>query len=113
MSVLSLESWNHHAHPTFRLGLFLTLLCLLARPALRAQSATVNDNDTGVVYAGSGWGYLPNRSLGDVGDDVHAMATNGDSVSYTFTGTDVSYVTETAPDEGNVLIQKQCRVYAS
>jgi alpha-galactosidase len=39
---------------------------------------------------------------GDYLDDVHATAGNGDSVSYTFTGTAVDWITATAPDQGLV-----------
>jgi hypothetical protein len=39
---------------------------------------------------------------GDYLDDVHATAHNGDSVSYTFTGTGVDWITATGPDEGLV-----------
>jgi len=39
---------------------------------------------------------------GDYLDDVHATKNNGDSVSYTFTGTGVDWITATAPDQGTV-----------
>jgi alpha-galactosidase len=41
---------------------------------------------------------------GDHLDDVHATTHNGDSVSYTFTGTAVDWITATAPDQGLVDI---------
>ncbi|MBB2948748.1 hypothetical protein FB565_008534 [Actinoplanes lutulentus] len=43
---------------------------------------------------------------GDHLDDVHATTRNGDSVSYTFDGTGVEWITATAPDQGlaDVLI---------
>ncbi|WP_204078210.1 X2-like carbohydrate binding domain-containing protein [Planotetraspora phitsanulokensis] len=41
---------------------------------------------------------------GDHLDDVHATNHNGDSVSYTFTGTGVDWVTATTPDQGLVDI---------
>jgi len=41
---------------------------------------------------------------GDHLDDVHATTHNGDSVSYTFTGTGVDWITATAPDQGLVDI---------
>ncbi len=69
-----------------------------------ASAATVNDTDSGITYTGSGWGYYSGRGIGDFQDDVHATPTNGDSVSYSFTGTSVSYVTETNTDEGNVQV---------
>ncbi|GAA2564375.1 hypothetical protein GCM10010435_40900 [Winogradskya consettensis] len=41
---------------------------------------------------------------GDHLDDVHATTTNGDKVSYTFTGTAVDWITATGPDQGLVDI---------
>ncbi len=41
---------------------------------------------------------------GDYLDDVHATTHNGDSVSYTFTGTGVDWITATGPDQGLVDI---------
>ena len=41
---------------------------------------------------------------GDYLDDVHATTTNGDAVSYTFTGTGVDWITAAAPDQGLVDI---------
>ena len=35
-------------------------------------------------------------------DDVHGTTNNGDSVSYRFTGTGISYLTERNLDEGRV-----------
>lgn len=64
-------------------------------------STEINDTDTGIVYTGA-WNYGANRNHGDFQNDVHSTRTNGDSVSCTFTGTGISYVTETNTDEGNV-----------
>jgi hypothetical protein len=61
----------------------------------------VNDNAAGPVYTGT-WKYSSARALGDYQDDVHYTAVNGDSVSYTFNGTGIAYVTEKNSDEGNV-----------
>lgn len=61
---------------------------------------TVNDNSTAITYSGSGWGYYPNRGLGDVGNDVHATSTNGDAATVTFTGTGADLLTEKNSDEG-------------
>jgi len=41
---------------------------------------------------------------GDHLDDVHATTHNGDSVTYTFTGTSIDWITATAPDQGLVDI---------
>ena len=69
-----------------------------------ATAMTINDTSSALTYTGSGWGYYPNRGLGDYSDDVHATTVNGDSVSYTFTGTSISYVAETNTDEGSVQV---------
>jgi parallel beta-helix repeat protein len=61
----------------------------------------INDTDAGIVYTGT-WSYSANRTHGEYQADVHFTATNGDSVSYTFNGTGISYITETYTDEGNV-----------
>ena len=81
-------------------GQFLVLDALQIAPAF---TTTVNDTSAGLTYTGTGWQYYGGaRGLGDIGDDVHATRNNGDGVSYTFTGTSVSYVTETNSDEGTV-----------
>jgi len=63
---------------------------------------SVNDSDTRLQYSGSGWDYFPNRSIGNLNDDVHATTNNGDSVSFTFSGTGVAYVTERSDGYGLV-----------
>jgi len=42
---------------------------------------------------------------GDLHDDVHFTTANGDSASFSFTGTGVSWVTATAPDQGSAEIR--------
>ncbi|WP_158844687.1 hypothetical protein [Streptomyces sp. NRRL WC-3742] len=64
--------------------------------------APVNDDDPDAVYTGS-WTALGDRgSFGDLYGDVHATSTDGDSVSYTFTGTGVQVLTEKHPDGGDI-----------
>ena len=57
---------------------------------------------SGFTYSGNGWSHQANRGLGDSNNNIHATTNNGDSVSYTFTGTGIEYITETYTDEGNV-----------
>jgi lysophospholipase L1-like esterase len=64
-------------------------------------STEINDTDAGIAYTGT-WSYSANRTHGEYQADVHFTSVNGDSVSYTFNGTGISYVTETNTDEGNV-----------
>jgi len=60
--------------------------------------APVNDTTPNAAYAGS-WNYSAGRHYGDFGDDVHYTTSNGDSVSYTFTGTGLQILSETNSDE--------------
>jgi hypothetical protein len=74
-------------------------------PAPAASSApaqTLNDTDPGLQYVGSGWGHYAGRGVGDLQDDVHATTRDGDSVSFSFRGTGVTFVTEKSLDEGKV-----------
>jgi hypothetical protein len=63
--------------------------------------APVNDTDPAITYTGS-WSSSSGRGLGDLYNDVHATTTNGDSVSYTFTGTGIDVLSETNSDEGGI-----------
>ncbi len=62
----------------------------------------VNCDDAGFTYSGTGWFHQANRGLGDSNNNTWVTNNNGDSVSYTFTGTGVQYISETYTDEGNV-----------
>ncbi len=64
-------------------------------------TTALNDTATGITFTGT-WSYSSARGLGDYSDDVHYTKNNGDSVSYTFTGTGIDYVTEKNTDEGNI-----------
>lgn len=61
----------------------------------------LNDTASGITYTGT-WSHSANRGLGEYQNDVHYTKTNGDSVSYTFNGTGIDYVTDTYSDEGHV-----------
>ncbi len=61
--------------------------------------APLNDTDWRAVYTGS-WGYSNGRHLGDLGADVHYTTTNGDAVSYTFSGAGIQLLSEINSDEG-------------
>jgi hypothetical protein len=58
------------------------------------------------MYSGSGWNYYAGRpaSVNDLGNDVHATTQNGDSVSYTFNGTGISYVSERSDGYGTLQV---------
>jgi hypothetical protein len=99
-SISGLPQGTHTISVTKRSGTYM----LLDYFSVRADGQTVNDTDPGLHYAGSAWGYYPNRpaSLDDYQKDVHATLNNGDSVAYTFNGTGISYITEKSLDEGTV-----------
>ncbi|MBO9627293.1 MAG: Ig-like domain-containing protein, partial [Microbacterium sp.] len=63
----------------------------------------VNDDDPGMVYQGV-WGADSNRPFGDYLGDLHYSITAGESVSYTFTGTGIGYLTEKYTDMGPVEV---------
>lgn len=71
----------------------------------------VNDTDPNIVYEGQGWSYFGSRptSFDDVQNDLHGTLNEGDAVSYTFTGTGVSYISELSDGYGvfNVYLDGQ------
>ncbi|HJP78963.1 MAG TPA: hypothetical protein VJ914_32115, partial [Pseudonocardiaceae bacterium] len=62
----------------------------------------VNDTASGISYSGSGWGYSAGRGNGDFQNDVHSTNDNGDSVSYSFTGSGITVLSEQNSDEGDI-----------
>ena len=83
------------------LPLLQSLMTLQGTPG---HLTPVNQNASGTAYSGSGWFVSSGRSYGDFGDDVEATGTNGDSVSYTFTGTGLEVLAETYSDEGTFSV---------
>ncbi|MDX3189671.1 hypothetical protein PV458_14810 [Streptomyces sp. MN03-5084-2B] len=68
-----------------------------------AETATLNDDATGIVYSGP-WYTAGKRGLGDFHDDVHATMADGSQVGYAFTGTGIALFSETYSDEGRMDI---------
>lgn len=68
-----------------------------------SRTTQVNDTDPGITYTGQ-WGHSTGRGFGDYQDDVHYAEHAGDSFSYTFTGTGISWLTELDPSEGDADI---------
>ena len=72
--------------------------------AATANVQLANDTDSKLQYTGASWGYYSGRpsSVFDLGNDVHATTNNGDSVSYTFTGSGIAYISEKSEGYGLV-----------
>ncbi len=62
-----------------------------------------NNTDPGITYTGA-WSVSSGRGYGDYQDDVRYTTTDGDSASFTFTGTSIDFLTEKNSDEGNVEV---------
>jgi hypothetical protein len=63
----------------------------------------VDDDDLRVSYSGS-WSSSGSRGLGDLNDGVHYTQQKDASATITFTGTGISFLTETNSDEGDIGI---------
>jgi hypothetical protein len=60
-----------------------------------------DDDNLAIRYSGS-WSASGFRGLGDYDDGVHYTQDNGASASLTFTGTGITFYTETNVDEGTI-----------
>ena len=63
----------------------------------------VNNNEQGITYNGA-WNYAGNRGFGDYNNDVQYTEKDGDSVTFTFTGTGVRFLSEMNTDEGDIKV---------
>jgi autotransporter-associated beta strand protein len=72
--------------------------------ASKGGSGMVNNTSNAITYNGSSWQYLKNRNLGEFNDDVHTATANGDSFTFTFSGTDVEYIATREANRGPVAI---------
>jgi hypothetical protein len=66
-------------------------------------AATADDDDLRVSYTGT-WSSSGSRGFGDLDNGVHYTTTNGDAATITFTGTSITFLTETNTDEGTIGI---------
>jgi autotransporter-associated beta strand protein len=62
----------------------------------------VNDASASVSYAGGSWTSARRRGLGEFAEDAHTATANGDSFTFTFSGTDVSFISSRGADRGGV-----------
>jgi autotransporter-associated beta strand protein len=70
----------------------------------KGGSGMVNDTSRNVTYSGASWSYQKNRGLGEFNDDIHTATANGDSFTFTFSGTDVEYIATREANRGPVDI---------
>ncbi|HEV3356324.1 MAG TPA: hypothetical protein VG247_05980 [Pseudonocardiaceae bacterium] len=61
----------------------------------------IDDDNLAIQYSGA-WSASGFRALGDYDDGVHYAQTNGASASLTFTGSGITFYTETNVDEGTI-----------
>ncbi|SEF15430.1 hypothetical protein SAMN05216533_7397 [Streptomyces sp. Ag109_O5-10] len=64
---------------------------------------TVDDDDLRISYTGS-WSSSGSRGYGDLDDGVHYAQHDGAAATITFTGTGISFLTETNSDEGDIAV---------
>jgi len=64
---------------------------------------TLNDTSPEIAYSGS-WNHSTGRGVGDHENDVHWTEKVGDSVSLTFRGTGIRYITEKDESQGRATV---------
>ena len=70
----------------------------------KGDQGIYNNTSPAITYAGSSWSYQGNRNLGEYGNDVQATTANGDSFAFTFSGTDVAFISSRGPGRGAVAL---------
>gem|GEM_PF-1756553 len=63
-----------------------------------------NNTSPSITYTGSSWSPQGNRGLGEYRNDVHVATANGDSFTFNFTGTDVSFISSRGSGRGVVAL---------
>ncbi|HEX4790478.1 MAG TPA: hypothetical protein VH372_18580 [Actinospica sp.] len=61
-------------------------------------------NAAGASYTGSSWAVNSSRPYGDLDNAVEYTGTNGDSASFSFTGSGTQVLSETNSDEGTIAV---------
>ena len=72
--------------------------------ASKGGAGHVNDTSGSVTYTGSSWSYQENRGNGEFANDAHLATADGDSFTFTFSGTDVATIATRGADRGQVEI---------
>ncbi|MBR7837910.1 hypothetical protein KDL01_31845 [Actinospica durhamensis] len=101
-SVGGLSSGTHTIVVTKLSGQYTTLDGFGVATTVVPPVNRINDTDSTITYTGGGWTYSANRGLGDYDNDVHATTENGDTATYTFTGSTIQVYGEEYTDEGNI-----------
>ncbi len=64
----------------------------------------INNNSPAVAYTGASWTYQTGRGAREFQDDVHYATANGDSLVFTFDGTDIDFLSTRGPHQGTVEV---------
>jgi autotransporter-associated beta strand protein len=72
--------------------------------ASKGGAGMVNNTSTSITYTGASWGYANHRGAGEYNDDVHTATADGDSFTFTFSGTDVEFIASRGIGRGPVAI---------
>lgn len=72
--------------------------------ASKGGAGMVNNTSTAITYNGASWTYQNHRGAGEYYDDAHVATANGDSFTFTFSGTDVEYIASRSANRGPVAI---------
>lgn len=72
--------------------------------ASKGGAGMVNDTSAAITYSGQSWIYQSHRGVGEYNDDIHTATANGDSFTFTFSGTEVEYIASRAASRGPVDI---------
>ncbi|QJD86960.1 Ig-like domain-containing protein [Cohnella herbarum] len=67
------------------------------------QRGMYNDSDPFIAYTGN-WDVSTGRSGDTYRTDVHYSMTNGDSAEFTFSGSEIQFITETASNQGEIEV---------
>ncbi|WP_328623744.1 right-handed parallel beta-helix repeat-containing protein [Streptomyces sp. NBC_00353] len=99
-SVRGLSSGSHTIKVTKVDGTYMTLDALIAYVQPPSDSV-IDDTNSGISYTGS---WTAQTYNGNFDDTQHYTTTNGDSFSYTFSGTGIDYITAMDTNRGNVNV---------
>ena len=70
--------------------------------ASKGGAGHVNDTSMDVAYTGGSWSYQTARGNGEFANDAHLATADGDSFTFSFSGTDVDYIATRGADRGQV-----------